>query len=40
MMVNNTLGSTVRRHIPEGADEDHRNFRVGGVPAKILRYNQ
>jgi hypothetical protein len=39
-MVNNTLGSTACQHLPEGAEEDHGNFRVDGVPAKILSHNQ
>lgn len=40
VMVNNALGSTACRHLPEGAEEDHGNFRVDGAPAKILSHNQ
>jgi len=39
-MVNNTLGSIASRHFPEGTEEDHGNFRVDGVSAKILSHNQ
>jgi hypothetical protein len=39
-MVNNILGSTAFRHLPEGGEEDHGNFRLDSVPAKILIHNQ
>ena len=40
VMSNNTFGSIACRHLPEGAEEDHGNFTVDGVPAKILSHNQ
>jgi hypothetical protein len=39
VMVSNKLVSTSCRHLPEGAEENHGNLKIDGVPTKIVNHN-